>query len=307
MSVGPTSLWEGTAPRLERWVGVGLVVVALACLAFQLLVPSVTPSERDFAQAAAVVEQEARPGDVVLLTPWWAERARLYLPERVPVVGWYGSDGEDLTEHPRIWVLANVKAPRFSWSGFLDVFGARRTEVGSERRFGPLGLRLYTNGRARPVRFSAREALGSAKVYLEGPGGQQACGWNGRSFRCPNGAEVVAEWHELAWQPHRCIRFFPPGGPTRLVAEFSNVPAADMLRLTTGYIWERFGSRADAPTDFGVEVNGDVQSTPIARGLEKVWRVERPNTAAGTVRAWVQAPDSREVCFELTGFGPEGA
>ncbi|MDX2011403.1 MAG: hypothetical protein SFW67_14475 [Myxococcaceae bacterium] len=301
------NLWAETAASLKRWEGLGLVVVALACLAFQLSVPGVTPSEADFQQAAAAIDQDAKPGDVVLLTPWWAERARVFVSEKTPVVGWYGSDAEDFTEHPRIWVLANVKAPRFSWSGFLEVFGPRRTEVGDERRFGPLAVRLYTNGRARAVRFSAREALASAKVYLEGAGGQQPCGWNGRSFRCPNGAEVVTEWHELAWQPHRCIRFFPPGGPTRLVAEFSNVPAADVLRLTTGYIWERFGSRADAPTDFGVEVNGDVQTTPIARGLEKVWRVERPNTAAGTVRAWVQAPDSREVCFELTGFGPEGA
>jgi hypothetical protein len=303
------NLWADTAAAFKRWEGLGLVVVALACLAFQLSVPGVTPTEAEFQQAAAVIEQEARPGDVVLLTPWWAERARLFVSEKVPVVGFYGSDAEDLTEHPRVWVLANTKAPRFSWSSFLEGFGPRRAEVGTERRFGPLALRLYANGRARPVRFSARDALGSAKVYLEAASGQQPCAWNGRSFRCPNGAEVVTEWHELAWQPHRCIRFFPPGGATRLVAEFSNVPAADVLRLTTGHIWERFGSKAEAPTDFGVEVNGDAQVTPIARGLEKVWRVDRPNTAAGTVRAWVQAPDAnaRDVCFELTGFGPEGA
>lgn len=299
--------WAETAAHLKRWEGLALVLVALACLGFQLRVPSVNAADADFQQASAVIDQESKPGDVVLLAPWWAERARIFVPEKTPVVGWYGSDGEDLTEHPRIWVLANVNAPRFSWSGFLDAFGSRRTEVGTERRFGPLALRLYTNGRARPVRFSAREQLANAKVYLEGPGGQQACSWTGRSFRCPNGGEVMAEWHELAWQPHRCVRFFPPGGPTRLVAEFSQVPATDVLRLTAGYIWERFGSRTDAPTDFGVEVNGQAQVTPVLRGMEKVWRVDHPSPAAGTVRAWVQAPDAREVCFELTGFGPEGA
>lgn len=303
------SLWADTAARLKRWEGLALVVVALLCLGFQVWLPSRTPTEEQYRAAATAIDQEAQPGDVVLLAPWWIERARLFVSEKTPVVGYYGSDGEDLRLHRRIWVLAIPSMPKFSWSGFLEVFGRARTEVGTARSFGPLELRLFTNGRARPVLFSAAQSLPAARVYLDGPQGQQPCQSTGRGWRCPNGGEVVEEWRELHFEPHRCLRFYPPGGPTKLVAEYSNVPAANTLQLITGYAWERGYYRTESPTDFGLEVNGDAQVTRLVPGVEKVYRVERPNTAAGTVRAWVQAdnPRNREVCFELFAFGPEGA
>lgn len=302
------SLWADTAAHLKRWEGLALLAVAVACLAFQLRVPTTVPSEADYRAAAAVLEQEQQPGDAVLLAPWFIERARLFVPEQTPVVGYYGSDGDSLRRHPRVWVLANTALPGFSWSGFLDAFGPKRTQVGATRDFGPLSLRLYTNGRARPLRFSAAQALQTARVYLEGPQGQQPCTFGGRSWRCPNGGEVVEEWRELHFEPHRCLRFYPPGGPTKLVAEFSDVPATDTLELITGYAWERGYYRNEGPTDFGVEVNGEAQVTRLLPGVEKVYRVDRATTPAGTVRAWVQAdnPRNREVCFELLGYGPEG-
>jgi hypothetical protein len=302
------NLWAETAARVKRWEGMALVVVALACLGFQLRLPSSMPTDADYQALASVIEQEFQPGDVVLLAPWWIERARIFVPEKVPVVGYYGSDGDDLRQHKRIWLIANPSLPKFSWSGFMASFSRARTKSGQERSFGPLSLTRFTNGRARELRFSAAQSLGQARVYLEGPQGQQPCAFSGRSWRCPNGGEVVEEWRELHFEPHRCLRFYPPGGPAKLVAEFANVPATDTLQLITGYAWERGYYRNEGPSDFGVEVNGDAQVTKLLPGVEKVYRVDRQNTAAGTVRAWVQAdnPSNREVCFELLGFGPEG-
>jgi len=301
--------WADTLAPARRWEGLALIVVAIACLAFQLRMPTLTPSEADFKAAAAIVEAEAQGDDVILLTPWWTERARGYLPTKLVTVGYQGSDAEDFKPYRRIWVLAQPSMPRFSWSGFLEVFGAGRVEVGQERTFGPLSLRLFTNGRARPVLFSANASLARARVFLEGPQGQQPCAFSGRGWRCPNGGEVVEEWHELHFEPHRCLRFYPPGGPTKLVAEFDGVPAVDELQLITGYIWERGAYPSEGPTDFGLEVNGQAQVTTLPPTVEKVYRVSREKVAAGTVRAWVQANNAsnRELCFELYGFGPGGA
>lgn len=301
------NLWADTATRLKRWEGVALAVVAVLCIGFQLRLPGTLPGEADYRAAATVIDQEAQPGDVVLLAPWWLEHARTYLPERLPVVGYFGSEHDDLRLHRRIWVVSSPSLPKFSWSAFLDAFGPRRTEQGQERSFGPLSVRLYSNGRARPVLFSANASLASARVYLEGPGGQQPCQFNGRSWRCGNGFEVAEALHELHFEPHRCVRFFPPGGAAKLVAEFADVPAASALQLVTGYIWERGASRTDSTTSVGVEVNGDAQVTQLVPGIEKVYRTDRANTPAGTVRVWVQADQqrNRDVCFELYAFGPE--
>ena len=303
------NLWAETATRAKRWEGLALVVVALACLGFQLKLPSATPSEADYQALAGVIDQEFQPGDVVLLAPWWIERARIFVSEKVPVVGYYGSDGDDLRLHRRIWLVANPSLPKFSWSSFMESFGRGRTPSGQERSFGPLSLTLFTNGRGRPLRFSAAQSLAQARVYLEGPQGQQPCAFSGNSWRCPNGGEVVEEWRELHFEPHRCLRFYPPGGAAKLVAEYGNVPAADTLQLITGYAWERGYYRNMDSTDFGLEVNGEPVVTKLLPGVEKVYRIDRANTAPGTVRAWVQAnnPQNREVCFELLGFGPEGA
>lgn len=302
------NLWAETATRLKRWEGLTLVLVALACLAFQVRLPGTLPNEADYRAAATIIEQEGQRGDVVLLAPWWLEHARAFVPDRVPVVGYFGSDGDDLRQHRRIWVIS-ASVPRFSWSGFMESFGRGRTEMGAERHYGALSLRLFTNGRSRPVLFSAAASLSAARVYLENGQGQQACQLTGRSWRCPNGFEVSEALHELHYQPRRCLRFFPPGGAARLVAEFPGVPATSTLELITGYIWERGVSRTDSMTSVGVEVNGDAQVTQLVPGVEKVYRVDRANTPAGTVRVWVQADNARnrEVCFELYGYGPEGA
>ena len=73
-----------------------VLVVAIVCLGFQLWVPSTHVAEADYQAMANVLAAERQPGDVVLLAPWWTERARIHVPEGLPVVGFQGSDGEAL-------------------------------------------------------------------------------------------------------------------------------------------------------------------------------------------------------------------
>ncbi len=92
--------------------GTLLVAVAVLCLAFQLWLPSTHVAEADYQAAAQVLASERQPGDVVLLVPWWTERARIFVPEGLPVVGYQGSDADSLDRYPRIWVLSEPHKPR---------------------------------------------------------------------------------------------------------------------------------------------------------------------------------------------------
>ena len=300
--VGPSA-----ARRLPVEGGL-LMLVALLCLGFQLRLPGKLTDERDYQAVAAVLAQERQAGDVVLLSPWWTERARLHVPDGLPVVGYQGSDSDPLERHPRIWVLAQPELPRSNVGALMQAFGPSRTEVGQERRFGNLSLRLFTNGRARPVRFSLEAALAGAQVYLEGADGQrQPCAWDGRRHRCGNGAEVLAEWHEIAFAPHRCVRLMPPGGQTRLVVEVAGVPAAETLSLQAGYTWDR-GYIMSGVTDaeLALEVNGARSALPMPRGTVGLQRLDARGTPEGaTVRVSSSAasPSYRELCVELYAFG----
>src|SRR5882757_9704555 len=108
--------------RLPLLEGLALGAVALLCIAFQVRLPSRLPDERDYLEVQKVLEAEAQPGDALLLYPWWTERARLFAPERMTVVGYQGSDADDLEQHARVWVLAQPDLPRASLSDFLQGF-----------------------------------------------------------------------------------------------------------------------------------------------------------------------------------------
>ncbi|MEW6431410.1 MAG: hypothetical protein AB1730_07850 [Myxococcota bacterium] len=299
------------AEQKARWPlveGAVVLVTALWALGFQLWLPSTHVEEADYQAVAQALAAEAQPGDVVLLHPWWTERARIYVPEGLPVVGHLFSDGDDLTSHPRIWVLDQPRLPRGDEAGFEAKFLPSRAEVGSPRRFGNLTLRLFTNGRYRPSVFSARALLPQLSVYLEGPdGARQACPWTGAQHRCPNNKVVSAEWHEVHFEPRPCLRFDAPGGETKLVVELPPQAAADEVVLRTGYTWER-GAYKDgvSATDVGLEVDGRVVPLTLPPGFEGSMSARATAVPAGAkVRAWIRAanPNARELCLELDGYG----
>lgn len=208
----------------------GLLLVALLCLLFHLRLPGRLPSEADYRAAAERLQAEGQPGDAVLLFPWWAERAR---------------------------------------------------------------------------------------VYLEQPDGtRRDCPFDGKAHRCPGPAHlyVAPEWHEILYEPRRCLWMHAPGGKQRLVAELDGVPGGVGLRLEGGIIFEHAFPR-DArfsTTHLGVDdaVSGArLVSLAIPPGLEGVQKAEvrLPDGAPHTVKIWVQADnaDRRQVCLDVLGVEPE--
>ena len=257
-----------------------MLATALVCLAFQLRLPGTNVDDADYQALATVLETEARPGDVVLLWPWWTERARRFVPLHVPVVGYQGSDGDDLLEHPRIWVVRQPSLPGSNPGAFAKAFNADRVEEGPARSFGNLELQPYRNGRHRPVVFSATRSPG-----------------------------VAPEWHEVKFSPQRCVRLNPPGGPARASVEFANVPASTALRLEAGYTWDRgaFHSPGLSTTHVGVDVGGQTALTlDLAPGREGLLVASGPGTAAGaTLQLWAQADNHelRDICVKLFALG----
>ena len=284
----------------------GFVAVALLALGFQVWLPRVLPRAADDRAVAELLANEAQPGDVVLLHPWWTERARLFLPPGLPVVGYLDDEGDALLEHPRIWVLAQESLPRTPDAAFDAAFLPGRTRVGPARQLGPYTLSLYRNGRAQPVRFSAVEALESACAAVDGPGaGRLPCTRDGAAFRCPGGARVEAGWHEVLYQPRRCLLVVPPGGPGAVELVFDAVPAAATLRFEAGIIWEhawKHGSNVTPvhATLTDVDSGAPLASLVIPTGTEGLVSTRVPG-GARKLRVRVQSDSSheREVCLVL--------
>jgi hypothetical protein len=303
-------------PLLSRLplIEVGLLgLVAVSALIFQLTLPARFASEADYAQVRAVLEAEAQPGDVVLLQPWWTERARLFLPPSVPVVGYLGSDGDPLTAHPRIWRLSQPGLPRAGTTDFEEKFLPQREPAAETRQFGHLALTLYRNRLHRPTLFSLAADPSKARVSLQLNDRRADCPFDGRAHRCPNGTVVSTEWRELRFQPRRCLNFFPPGGDARVVAEL-DVPVGERLSLQGGITWEHAARRdpAVSAVRFGVENAAgepllEISLPPGLEGAQK-HEVDLAQRAGPVVplRLWASAEKSeaRELCLDLLTLGP---
>lgn len=293
--------------RWNRGEGLLLLAVGVFALVFQLWLPTTHVDDADYQAVAKTLEAERQPGDVVLLAPWWTERARIYVPEGLPVVGYLGSDGDDLPRNPRIWVLSEPRLPRNRLGAFWDAFNPGRTAVGQARTFGNLHLQLFTNGRVKPVVFDAADSLADTRVYLEGADGQrQPCAWNGTGARCANGKTVAREWHDVHFVPHRCVRMDAPGGPVRQVVEFTT-PGAGTLDVKAGYVWEWAAAKEGVTSSVvTAEIDGRVTNLELPAGVEKLHAAPPlPVNASSRVRLTLQSqnPNARVVCVLATVFG----
>ena len=302
---------------------------ALFALVFHARLPSRLPSDAAYRQVAEVLAKEARPDDAILLFPWWTERARIWLPEDPRVVGYLGSDADPLVRHPRVWVLAQPKLPRADADAFWRVFAPGRRRQGEAREFGALQLTLFENGRHRPIRFSAPDEVQSAaargeafgvSVYLEAPDGRRTlCPLTGAggAFRCPAAPHLYAatEWHEVLYEPRRCLYMHPPGGAARMIAEFDRATLGGEALLEAGVIWEHAAKKGGRITPTTVAVEDASSGARLAEvvlppGVEGFQRARVSGDGSGRpLRIAVSSlhPDARQICVDFTAFGAREA
>lgn len=296
-----------TPPRATLFL---LIAVALWALFFQLTLPARLPSEDDHRAAAELINREALPSDVVLLFPWWNERARLFI--RGPdVVGYLGSDHADLEEHPRIWVLSQPDLPRADVRRFAEAFAPGRTTVGEPHRFGRLRVQLFQNARHRPRAFSAVDALSEAQVSVNSAAGTvQACAFDGRTHHCGlggGGVQVAAGTTELFYRPVRCLRSGVPGGARRVQLRFPSVPHGSRLVMRAGIAGELAARHGGRLTPLHVELRDgqgqQLAALEIPPGFEgaREASVKVPNAPLDglSVHLWSENPEARAACIEL--------
>jgi hypothetical protein len=290
--------------------GAVLVLTALWALYFQLSLPSKLPTEADHQAAARFIAERAEPNDVVLLFPWWTDRARLYLPERIPLVGYLGSDADALKKYARIWVVAQPQLPKANQSEFERLFLPQRTPVSEPSRFGPIEVRLYSNGRYAPTSFSVDRALDSARVFLEGADGTTAdCQRFGASgFQCREGGIVAAEWHEVNFEPIRCLFVRPPRRGLRMVLMLPPEQVADIGLVRGGLVWDRPYYKNPEYTAVKVTLtrsDSDVVSTMTIEPGFVGMKEERivGGGGGGELRFTVETANAemRELCFDFVG------
>lgn len=298
--------------RLIRGVEALLLLgVALWAWRFILTLPDRLPSSGDYAALSAVLAREAKPGDVLLLHPWWAEKARLFAPAQLPVVGYLGSDGDDLEEYQRIWVLSQPELPRNDEHGFQVAFSRDRVSELNPQRFGNLRLERFRNGRYHPPLLSSDDGVVQpAALTVETGQDRAVCTGSGGQVSCPGGAFAKGTaWHEVHYRPLRCLWIHPPPAPSLLTLTLPVDSAAAQVRVEAGLFWEHAAKRDPKLTPVTLSLEGATSPAEIRiePGDERLQRIERPLPSAGaqglTVRVETRNPEAREICLRWRLYG----
>jgi hypothetical protein len=162
------------APRRQlaaQALVLGLIALGLASLDARQRLTDRLPSPRDWRALTALLERDARPGDLVAILPPWLERSRMALPARLPLLATSGLDTEWLPGVRRVWLVAA--------SGVTSL-GARlpladRSSVADAQQVG--GLRVTRLDLAAPVLplASLTERSGAVTRWREVQGAARRC------------------------------------------------------------------------------------------------------------------------------------
>jgi len=216
------SAWE-RRPRAARAGAIAACLLlgasGVAGIARQHVVEDALPGPRDWRAAEALLGRDALPGDAVILSPDWLERARQHVPAGLPVLP-APRGAEPLPGVRRAWLLAAAGVPRLDPSPWQALSArAARSDV---QRLGALQV----------IRFDLAEpALPLADLAALAPG--------------------LAGLREAGGQARRCLVLRPaPGAP--LVRA---LPAVPLGRTLSGHATALPGP-GDGPLRLAFQVDG---------------------------------------------------
>jgi hypothetical protein len=239
------------APRLAAIAfACGAGIVGASALVSQARLPGRLPSPRDWEAVRALVARDGQPGDAVVLSPPWAERAREVLPSTAPVLARARWSGEDLLGVRRVWLLSMPRAPGFSWDPELDLL-ERASRSAPAETVGAFEVALLDLAYPTlPLAFLPDRLAGGHVTLGDLPCAAEPTG----GFRCdaPAEARVARDVREVAGAPRPClVATFPSGAPLAI-----GFPPVRIGRVVRGHAGALGGATA-APVRVAVVLDGE--------------------------------------------------
>jgi hypothetical protein len=284
-------------------LGVALLLVLSGGWAtwFWARLPGRLPSDHDYRRANEAIAARARPGDVIVLAPAWAERGRAFLTA-APVEAGYDLARDEHPGAKRLWLVALTEAPRFDLEAARGALAARGPSV-EVLKIGALWLELF-DAPGSEVSFSLTESLASAVVSNAGDRGE-TCRHDGAGRHQCSHADwnhVQAGWHEVDERPLRCVWAHPVDeGP--LEVRFEDVPLRGTLHVRAAMTDAAASFVRGAPVTLAVRAD----EAPIGRlvvenrpGVQRARLKLEGLPERGAVTFSVSTPASalRHFCFD---------
>jgi hypothetical protein len=300
---------------LLRYLPAALFAVGVVELALHFYFAGRAPRFDDYARLVDPVAQLAKPGELVVTAPRWAEpMTRRALGEGVMPTRQMARPDED----------ADETALEISILGRRDAALADWRELAREVH-GPFVLRRLQNPRSRPTVFDFTSALDPKRTRVSRVWSRAtaACPWTQTAaragglgghptfpsarFQCRGGVMFNVSETVIAdqdFRARRCIWAHPPrSGELRIT--FADVPLGETIVGHGGMYWLIERERAGTPVKLAVRVDGEAVGEYLHRDGDGWSRFEIPlgkhaGATAATVEFAVSSDDHRRrhFCFE---------
>ena len=282
-------------PALARFLCLAVPAIGLAELGAHFYFARSAPTENDWAAAAPVVKEMAKPGDLVVVAPRWAEpNARAAFDAELMPLRDIARPDESAYARAIEVGLGGRTAPELEGWAVVD-----------ERRHGPFELRVRENPKPARVVYDFTDSLHPAKAQAieQVAGRKKPCGWNAAArvtagglgghptfpaqrFAC-GGSEFffagVTVIDDHRYRARRCIWAHPPTGGT-LTVRFRDVELGAVIRGYGALPWIIERDEPGTPIELDVRVGGSSIGKFVHADGEGWKKFEFATNAAGQKR-----------------------
>ena len=292
--------------RREQINSINLLLAALVTAAaiysigWYVYSPLSRPSPGDYEALSAHLHREWAGGDVLAVTPFWAERIREYAGD-LAVINPPRLVDEDLSRSSRLWLLSV-----FGYAKDRDLLGtlSRKYRLASEKRFGKLDLYLFELPPPAKVAFDFLARIDAARVTVQKTGEPKECQWRDNKWSCNSSSweYVGPAILDVDDNPRQCIWAHPVTAGT-VTVEFKDVPLG---RRIVGH-HALTAAAARVPDGMPVTLEAEIDGQPALRSTNqnrKGWNRFEIDTArfsgtshAVTFKVTTPRDGMRHYCF----------
>jgi hypothetical protein len=276
--------------KLNLVLAAVVAVAAVYSIGWYIYSPLTRPSIDDYNQFSRYIHANWTRGDVLAVTPFWAERVREYAGD-LKVINPPNLVDEDLGAYRRLWLLSV-----FNYANKRDLLGtlSHKYKLAGEQRFGRLGLYLFEMAQSGRVTYDFREQIQKAHVYVDKDGQRKECAtFRDGGWRCPgNSWEYVGqETLDVDDNPRACLWSHPTTGGS-VNTEFKGVPLGRRIVVHSGLTRNATRMKEGAPVTLEVLVDGRSVLTAVNRNAPG-WNIFEADTSA-------MAGGNHDVLFRVT-------
>jgi hypothetical protein len=265
---------------LRRYAFLVIPLVALFELGAHLVQTHSVVSDAQWLAARDAVRTLAKPADLVVMAPYWADPIgrELFKDEILSVAREARPDSTRFPRAVEVSIRGQHLAELAAW------------KVESTKKVGPVTLTVYDNPSYTPVLDDLVDhvAPGKMSVSMTGGGSSDCTFTHGRvetgplgfgpavpadRFVCSQGGGMIGAsiMQPADYRPHRCLFAPPPGGGKTLRVSFLNVKFGDVLHGHGGIDWDLTAHAEETPVSLVWRI-GDRTLAHVSIGNKDGWK-----------------------------------